>query len=72
LASIAQTLEIGLYDSDSSPHQEDAASIASQSIAVLSRQGNLARRSEIRKRLHLIALLSSIVGIIAVSNKDNE
>ena len=65
-------LEIGPNGSDSSPHQEAAASIAPQSIAGSSRQGSLAKHSEIRKRLHLIALLSPIVGIIVISDKDNE
>ena len=72
VASIGQMLEIGPNDSDSSPQQEDAANIAPQSTAGLSRQGSLAKRSEILKRSCLIALVSPIVGIIAVSNKDNE
>mgnify|MGYP001203345339 CR=1 FL=1 len=72
VASIGQTLEIGPNDTDNSPQQEDAASIAPQLIAGSSRQGSLAKRSEIRKRSCLIALVSPIVGIIAVSNKDNE
>jgi hypothetical protein len=64
--------EIGRFDLDNLPLQEDATNIWQRWNQASTPQGSLARCLVVQKILHLIALLLSIVGILAVYDKDNE
>jgi hypothetical protein len=64
--------EIDRFDLDNLPLPEDAANIWRRWTQASIPQDSLARCLVVQKILHLFALFLSIVGIIAVYDKDNE